>query len=58
MKSIKSIIEKVATIATLILFAWVIFSWADVLAHNDPFDGDRNYSPINAFVLLGEGFGK
>lgn len=50
--------QKVVTIATLILFAWVIFSWADVLAHNDPFDGDRNYSPINAFVLLGEGFGK
>lgn len=38
----------------VVLIVWILFSWIDVLSHNDPVYGDRAYSPLNAFCVLEE----
>lgn len=36
------------------MVAWLAVSWVDVLMHNDPVYGDRQYMPGNAIVLLAD----
>lgn len=48
------VIESLSVVILTVLIAWFLFSWVDVLCHNNPTDGDRNYSPANMFVLIGE----
>lgn len=31
---------------------WILVSWLDIVAHNDPWRGSHEYMPGNAFVLL------
>ena len=31
---------------------WVLVSWIDIVAHNDPWRDSHEYMPCNAFVLL------
>lgn len=31
---------------------WILASWIDIVAHNDPWRGSHEYMPGNAFVLL------
>lgn len=36
------------------VFMWVIISWVDVLMHNDPVTGDKQYMPGNAIAMMVE----
>ena len=40
----------------IVMMFWFAFSWVDVLSHNDPFDGDQNYSPCNIFILISNAY--
>lgn len=44
----------VMAIMSMAFFLWIMFSFVDVLSHNDPVFGDRNYSRFNSFVILEE----
>ena len=46
--------EKIVGAIGIMIIVWLVLSWVDVLAHNDPFNGDYSYSPVNLFVLIGE----
>ena len=37
---------------TVVFFLWILVSWIDIVAHNDPWTGSHEYFPGNAFVLL------
>lgn len=54
----KKIIFKIAaeliTIISLLFILWILVSWADVVAHNDPVTGSAKYSRGNAIVLFTE----
>lgn len=39
---------------TFMVMIWFILSWMDVLAHNDPFNGDEKYNKLNMFTILCE----
>lgn len=51
MKKVISIIFNIICVAFLL---WMLLSWVDVLAHNNPLNKDMHYRPTNAFVLIGE----
>ena len=38
----------------VLLVAWMLVSWVDVINHNDPFEADGNPAGWNAFVVLTE----
>lgn len=48
----KKTIEAMITAAAALLLLWILLSWGDVLRHNDPVSGDRQYHKWNAFVAL------
>ena len=48
------IIESLSGVVLTIFILWLLFSWADVLCHNNPVDGDYKYSPVNMFTLIGD----
>ena len=50
----KKAISIIFNIICIVFLLWMLLSWADVLAHNSPLDGDMHYQPTNAFVLIGE----
>lgn len=52
MKFIKNLIINALTAVGILIFLWLVISWADVLMHNDPITGDKQYMPGNAIVLL------
>ena len=54
MKFIQNLICNAFAAAGVVLLIWLAVSWADVLLHNDPVYGDKQYMTGNAIVLLVE----
>ena len=54
MKFIKNLICNAFAVAGVVLMVWLAVSWVDVLLHNDPVYGDKQYMTGNAIVLLVE----
>lgn len=54
----KKIIFKIAaeliTIISVLFILWILVSWADVVAHNEPVTGSAKYFRGNAIVLFTE----
>ena len=50
----KTFIASTITVIAVALMLWILISWMDVLMHNDPWTGDRQYHNWNAFMLLTE----
>lgn len=48
------VIESLSAVILTILVIWFLFSWTDILCHNNPVDGDYKYSPINMFIIAGD----
>lgn len=51
-KRLTRAIGNAITIISFLFILWIVASWMNVLAHNDPWKGDRKYAPNNAFVVL------
>lgn len=49
---LKSFFEAITICAILALAGWLTVSFVDVLMHNDPVYGDKQYMPANAIVLV------
>lgn len=52
MKFIKNLICNTFAVSGALILVWRAVSWLDVLMHNDPVTGDKQYMPGNAIVLL------
>ncbi len=52
MKFIKNLICNAFAAAGVVLLVWLAISWVDVLMHNDPIYGDKQYMPGNAIVMM------
>lgn len=52
MKFIKNLICNAFAVAGVVLLVWLTISWVDVLMHNDPIYGDKQYMPSNAIVMM------
>lgn len=51
-KKARKVGENVIIVACILFEIWIAASWMNVLAHNDPWNGDKKYAPNNAFVLI------
>ena len=51
---LKQILGQATSLLTFALIAWLAVSFVDVLMHNDPIYGDKQYMPGNAIVLITE----
>lgn len=51
---LKRFFSEAITLAAFALIGWLTISWADVLMHNDPVYGDRQYMTGNAIVMMTE----
>lgn len=51
---LKRFFSEVITLAAFALIGWLAVSWVDILLHNNPIYGDKQYMPGNAIVLLVE----
>ena len=51
---LKRFFEAVAMATILALAGWLAVSWVNVLMHNDPVYGDKQYMPGNAIVMITE----
>ncbi|HJC31891.1 MAG TPA: hypothetical protein H9934_07160 [Candidatus Anaerobutyricum faecale] len=51
---LKRFFEAVAMATILALAGWLAVSWVNVLMHNDPIYGDKQYMPGNAIVMITE----
>lgn len=51
---LKRFFEAVAMATILALAGWLAVSWVNVLMHNDPITGDKQYMPGNAIVMITE----
>ena len=54
MKFLKKLISTILITASIAILIWLVVSWIDVLMHNDPIYGDKQYMPGNAIVLITE----
>ncbi|CVI68212.1 hypothetical protein BN3660_01124 [Eubacteriaceae bacterium CHKCI004] len=54
MKFLKHLVSAILIAASIAILAWLVVSWVDVLMHNDPITGDKQYMPGNAIVLMVE----
>ena len=54
MKFLKNLACAILIAACIAVLVWLVVSWADVLMHNDPVYGDRQYMPGNAIVMITE----
>lgn len=54
MKFLKKLISTILIAASITILIWLVVSWVDVLMHNDPITGDKQYMPGNAIVLIAE----
>lgn len=54
MKFLKHLVSAILIAASIAILAWLVVSWVDVLMHNDPIYGDKQYMPGNAIVLITE----
>lgn len=52
MKFLKNLACAILIAASIAILAWLVVSWVDVLMHNDPITGDKQYIPGNAIVML------
>ena len=50
----KRFLVNAITLAAFALIGWILISWVDVLMHNTPVYGDKQYMPANAFVVMVE----
>ncbi len=48
----KKFFGQAASLFVFAVVAWLAVSWVDVLLHNDPVYGDKQYMTGNAIVLL------
>ena len=51
---LKRFFEAVAMATILALAGWLAVSWVNVLMHNDPVYGDKQYMPGNVIVMITE----
>ena len=51
---LKRFFSEAITLAAFALIGWLTISWVDVLMHNDPITGDKQYMPGNAIVMMME----
>lgn len=51
---LKQILGRAASLLTFALIAWLAVSFVDVLMHNDPIYGDKQYMTGNAIVMMTE----
>lgn len=49
---LKRFFSKAITLAAFVLITWLVVSWVDVLLHNDPVYGDKQYMTGNAIVMM------
>lgn len=49
---LKRFFSEAITLTAFALIGWLAVSWVDVLLHNDPVYGDKQYMTGNAIVLL------
>lgn len=49
---LKSFFEAIAMAVIFAIAGWLAVSWVDILLHNDPIYGDKQYMTGNAIVLL------
>ena len=47
-------VDKVICTVAIIFFVWILVSWVDVLCHNAPIYGDKQYHPCNIIVMFAE----
>lgn len=51
---LKRFFSEAITLAAFALIGWLAVSWVDILLHNDPICGDKQYMPGNAIVMMTE----
>lgn len=44
--------KKIVCLMGIAVTVWLLASWVDVLLHNDPVYGDKQYMPGNAIVMM------
>ena len=49
---LKRFFSKAISLTAFIMIAWLAVSWVDVLMHNDPIYGDKQYMSGNAIVMM------
>lgn len=54
MKFLKHLVSTILIAASIAILAWLAVSWVDVLMHNGPITGDKQYMPGNAIVMITE----
>lgn len=54
MKFLKHLISAILIAASIAILVWLVVSWVDVLMHNDPVYGDKQYMSGNAIVMITE----
>ena len=54
MKFLKHLVGAILIATSIVILAWLVISWVDVLMHNDPVYGDKQYMPGNAIVMITE----
>lgn len=52
MKFLKHLVSAILIAASIAILAWLVVSWVDVLMHNDPVYGDKQYMSGNAIVMM------
>lgn len=54
MKFLKHLVGAILIAASIAILIWLVISWVDVLMHNDPVYGDKQYMSSNAIVMITE----
>lgn len=50
--------KKFFTIISIVVCLWLIFSWLDVIIHNNPTSQNyKQYSEVNMFTIIGGLYG-
>lgn len=52
MKFFKKLLSAILIATSIAILIWLAVSWIDVLMHNDPITGDKQYMPGNAIVMM------
>ncbi len=52
MKFLKNLASTILIAASIAILVWLVISWVDMLMHNDPITGDKQYMPGNAIVMM------
>ena len=54
MKFLKDLASAILIAVCITVLVWLVVSWTDVLMHNDPIYGDKQYMPGNVIVMITE----